>query len=280
MWVTLALLAALGCPAQETPVGTPAAPAQETKSSGLPLSGAAAEAFLRDAKVVENKPNPVGITQSRRVKLSDGETTLRAKWQTIDVFKPGVTQFAEGGSEVDFRDCYKFEVAAYELDKLLGLDLVPPTVERAIDGEKGALQLWVEGAMTEADRKDKGLKVPDPEAWNAQIFKVRLIHQLTYDTDYNNVKNILVDPEFRVYVIDLTRAFRKFGELLAEKDLTRFSRSVLERLGTLDKPLLEQKLGRWLGRYEIEGLLKRRDKILAVAKKRVAEKGEDAVLYP
>jgi len=153
-------------------------------------------------------------------------------------------------------------------------------IERSIDGKTGSLQLWVEGAMTDADRKQRGLEDREPDRWNQQIYKVRLMHQLTYNTDFRNIRNVLVDPEFQVYAIDFSRAFRTQTFLMAEKDLARFSRGALDRLAELDEPTLKQKLGRWLQARQISALLKRRDKILALAQKLVAEKGEAAVLYP
>ncbi len=180
---------------------------------------------------------------------------------------------------VDFADSWKHEVAAYELDKLIGLDLVPPTVERTFGRTAGSLQMWVEGAMTEADRKQKKIEPPDPRAWNEQMYKVRLLHQLTYNTDSRNIRNVLIDPSFRVYAIDFSRAFMAYNDLRSEKELTRFSRSVLEALKALDRPTLDAKLGRWLTGPQIDSILKRRDKILALAAQSVGEQGEAAVLY-
>ena len=248
---------------------------------GLLLQGAEAEAFLSTAKVVSMKAIPVGIARPQQVTLSLGDRTLRAVWKTIDEQKTGVTNFDGGGFEVDFRDSYKLGIATYELDKLIGLELVPPTIEREIDGKTGSLQLWVEGCITEWDRKQKNLKAPDLEQWNRQMYKVRLLHNLTYDTDAANIRNVIVDTtDFRVFAIDNSRTFRRYDKLMAPKDLTRFSRPVVERLKALDVGVVHEKLGRWLGRYEIEGLMKRRDLIVALAAQLVAERGEDAVLYP
>jgi hypothetical protein len=254
-------------------------PARAEEPYGLPLTGEAAETFLKTAKVVQKKALGKGITHSDRCKLSDGTQTHNAVWKTIDEFKRGATSFQGGGVIVDFADSWKHEVAAYELDKLLGMDLVPPTVERTLGGTKGSLQMWVEGAMTEADRKQKKIAPPDPQAWNAQMYKVRLLHQLTYNTDYRNINNELLDPSFRVYAIDFSRAFMTYPHLRSEEELARFSRSVLEALKALDRPTLDAKLGRWLNGLQIDGLLKRRDKILALAARRVQEQGEAAVLY-
>jgi hypothetical protein len=183
------------------------------------------------------------------------------------------------GWEFDFRDSWRNEVAAYELDKLLGLDLVPPTVERWLENRRGSLQLWVERAMTEDDRKKRKIEPPSLPRWNNQLHNVRLLNQLTYNTDFRQVRNVLFDASFRVYAVDNSRAFRIQTELLAPEDLQCFSRTVLERLRGLALPLLEEKLGPWLNRMQMEGLLARRDLILGIVEKRIREKGEGAVLF-
>jgi hypothetical protein len=253
------------------------APAQE--ASGLPLSGEAAETFLKTAEVVRKKGLSLGITNSDQYTLSDGTRTCKAVWKTIDEFKRGVSSLEGGGVIVDFSDSWKHEVAAYELDKLIGLGLVPPTVERSFGRTTGSLQMWVEGAMDESQRKQKKVAPPDPRAWNEQMYKVRLLHQLSYNTDYRNIRNVLIDKTFRVYAIDSSRAFAVYDDLRSENELLRFSRTVLEGLKTLDRPTLDARLGRWLNGPQIQTLLKRRDKILALAERRVQEQGEAAVLY-
>lgn len=254
-------------------------PARAEEPYGLPLTGEAAETFLRTAEVIRKKAVGTGITHPDQYTLSDGTRTHKAVWKTIDEFKRGVTSFEGGGVVVDFTDSYKHEIAAYEIDKLLGLDLVPPTVERSFGRTTGSLQMWVEGAMTEADRKQKKLAPADPRAWNEQMYKVRLLHQLTDNTDNRNIRNVLLDPSFRVYAVDSSRAFTVSVDLRAPKELERFSRSALDALRTLDQPVLDARLGRWLSGPRIEGILKRRDKILALAARLVQERGEAAVLY-
>ena len=255
----------------------PSVAAQE--SHGLPLTGEAAETFLRTAEVVRKKGIGRGITHPEQYTLSDGTRTHKAVWKTIDEFKRGVTSFEGGGVVVDFADSYKHEIAAYELDKMIGLDLVPPTVERTFGRTTGSLQMWVEGAMTEADRREKKIEPPDIRAWNEQMYKVRLLHQLTYNTDSRNIRNVLTDTSFRVYAIDFSRAFMAYNDLRYPKELTRFSRSVLEALKALDRPSLDAKLRRWLTGPQRDSILKRRDKILALAAQSVGEQGEAAVLY-
>lgn len=254
-------------------------PGAGQESAAPPLQGREAETFLQTARVVLKEPLGAGITHSDRLTLEDGSRKARAVWKTINEHKQGLQKLENGATEFDFRDSYKAEIAAYELDKLLGLDVVPPTVERRIDGRVGSVQLWVEHAMTQADRKQKGLEPPDVEAWNQQMHKVRLLHQLTYNTDHQNIRNVLLDPSFRVYAVDSSRAFHVQVDLLVPGDLVRFSRSAVARMEALDKATLKEHLGRWLGGMQIDGLLARRDKILAIVKQRVKEEGEAGVLY-
>lgn len=259
----------------------PAAPALANAGEawGLPLRGEAAESFLREARVVHRRALGTGITGSDQLTLDDGTAEHKAVWKTINEFRRGVTSFEGGGVMVDYEDSYRFEIAAYELDKLLGFELVPPTIERRIESKTGSLQLWVEGAMTEGDRKKKGLVPPDLEAWNTQIHTLRLLHQLTFDWDAQNVHNVLLDPSFRVYAIDFSRSFAAYEQLRSDKLLVRFPRAGLEALRRLDEATLKAKIGRWISRPQVRALLKRRDRILVLAQKRVAEQGEAAVLY-
>jgi hypothetical protein len=160
--------------------------------------------------------------------------------------------------------------------------LVPPTVKRRIDGRVGALQLWVEGAMTGKQRRERGVEPQGPlnvVRWHNQIHCVRLFHQLTYNTDFTNIENILVDPGFRVYVLDASRAFRIQQELLAPDELQCFSRTTLERLKQLDETAIEEKMGDLLDRIQVEGLLARRDKILTLVQVRLIEEGPGKVLF-
>ena len=248
-------------------------------SSGLPLEGKEAETFLMTAEIVDTQNLQIGVTLPQRVTLKAGEVSARAIWKTIDEFRP-FKRFDHGKFETWFVDSYKNEIAGYELDKLIGLGMVPPVVERRVDRKQGAMQLWVEGTLMETERLKRGLIPKVPEFWNQQMFKVRLFHNLTCNTDFNNLGNILSDPDSRIYLIDHSRAFRTTKKLLSEGDLTRFSRSVLEGLRGLDTNLLKQKLGRWLSKSQIEGLLARRDLILQHADRLVALGDQTEVLYP
>jgi len=242
------------------------------------LEGPRAERFLAAAEILDRESLDVGVTQPQRLTLAIGPVTARAVWKTIDEFRP-LQQLERGRPEMSFRDTYKHEIAAYELDKLLGLGMVPPTVEREIRGTQGSLQLWMEGCITEWERIEEERRPPSPAWWNFEMAKVRLFHQLIYDTDRSNVRNLLVDPDFRIYIIDSGRAFRLHHGLDREEGLTIFSRALLERLRALTPVLLTERLGAWLTPMQIEALLARRDLVVARADELVAERGQGAVLY-
>jgi hypothetical protein len=215
-----------------------------------PLEGAEAEAFLHTAVVVARKPIGSGVTHSDKLTLTDGRRSARAAWKTIDEHVLGLSHMDNGNVEFDYRDSWKHDVAAYELDKLLGLGLVPPTVERRIQGRRGALKLWVEGAMTE-------------------------LRELSYDTD-NNVQNTLYGPGFRVYAIDFSRAFRISTQLLSPERLHRLpSPEIIEKLRALDRATVEAHLSPWLQGRQITGLLARRDAIVALVDRSGAGQAED-----
>jgi len=271
--VGLAALVALAGPARGQ---------QPADEYGIGLDRAQIEEFLRVAEVVDREPIGKGVTRSERLTLSDGTRTLHASWKTINVHEPGLWRGDRGELQFDFRDSWKHEVAAYELDKLLGLGLVPPAVERRIDGHRGAVQLWLEDVMTELERRKQQA---DPQGvraivrWRNQWHCIRLLQQLTYNTDYQNIANILVDPEFRLHAIDFSRAFRIQQKLLGPDDLSCFSRTAIERLRGLDRATLEKRLGDLLVDMQIDGLLERRDKILEVVETRIAEKGEGQTFF-
>ena len=244
------------------------------------LAGAAAEEFLRTARVIETEEVGAGVTFPQRLTLTDGERTARAVWKTIDEYAP-VKNFHDGRpKEIGFRDSWKHELAAYQLDRLLGFDLVPPTAARKIRGVDGAIQLWLEDAMTETERRKLGLQTPDVAAWNRQVYTVRLFRQLTHDTDFNNTGNLMVGGDFRLWAIDHSRAFKTRKKLLAEDDLKRFPAGHLESLRRLGAQELEAATKGWLTKGQCAALLARRDLIIRRADRLIAKHGEEAVLLP
>ena len=248
--------------------------AQEARSEAAEM-----EEFLRTAEIVGKENIPVGVTRPQKLELTDGQMTRSASWKTIDEYRRGITRLADGTTDANFRDSYAFEVAAYELDKLIGTNLVPPTVKRSWRGEEGAMQLWIEDATTDWDRREKQIPIPDPLEWSRQYYNIQLFRCLTYDIDFKNARNTLIDPDWKLWAIDSSRSFRLRKELL-DNSMNRFSRATLSGLESLTFEALKLRLDDLLSDDQLEAIIVRRDLILERAASLVAERGEDAVLVP
>jgi hypothetical protein len=120
--------------------------------------------------------------------------------------------------------------------------------------------------------------VPDSDAWNKQMYKIRVFDQLVYDTDAN-LTNVLIGENWQVWRVDFTRAFRLFKDIEDPKDLVRCDRNLFAKLQALDSKEVTQKTKNYLSKDELQTLLTRRDKIVAVFQKLISEKGESSVLY-
>lgn len=235
------------------------------------------EKFLLTAHAGALRSISAGVTGTHRMTLDDGSLRHDGHLQTIDEKKTSF-QGANGTTELNFRDSYKYNIAAYELVKLLGLNMMPPYVERSIAGSKGSLAWWIDSAMMEADRYKKHIPIPDPESWNRQMYAVRVFHELIYDTD-PNLTNLLITKDWQLWIIDATRAFRMYATLREPKNLVQIDRRLLERLRQIDLKLLKKKLSRWLTNSEIQALDARRAKIVRFFDNELKTKGEAAVLY-
>ncbi len=236
------------------------------------ISDEAKEEFLRKAKVLSRRPISVGITGTDRVTLSDGKWTHDAHFQKIDESK-AVFQGVMG-NELNFRDCYKFNIAAYHVDRMIGLDMVPVSVARRIGGRDGALTWWLDDIMMmERERHQRKLQAPDAEKWNRQMYQVRVFNELVYNTDAN-LTNLLICHAWKIWLIDFSRAFRRQETLRFPANLVCIDREIHARLKKLDADEVRTVLKPYLLSAEIKGLLARRDKIVQFFDDRAAKAGE------
>jgi hypothetical protein len=179
-------------------------------------------AFLKDAKVIRTRGTPKGVTAPKRLTLTDGTITHDAVFQAIDDRKT-VANLGGGTRqatvELNFVDSYKYNIAAYELAALLGLDqMMPVYVERHYNGQTGSISWFVPTLMDESERIKKKIQPPNPTDWNHQMYRMRVFSALVRDTD-RNLTNVLITHQWKVMMIDFTRAFRLQAELLHPKDL-------------------------------------------------------------
>ena len=237
------------------------------------------ESFLRNAEVTDFEGTEQGITRPRKATLELDSHTHFALFKTIDVFRPGRTRLRNGVIEIDFQDSWKTDVAAYELDKMIGLGMVPTTVERRHRRDRGSMQWWVEDAMSELDRVEGGIPPRNPQAWGYMVYKMRLFDSLIYNVD-RQTRNMLITEDWRIVLIDHSRSFRTTAELRNPELMTRFSKSLLESIAKLDEETLKERVGNYLTRFQIRAILKRRDLILEHAAELVSQRGEELVLFP
>ena len=235
-------------------------------------------AFLLNAKIVQGKQVGKGVTHPYRLTLNDGTITHDAVFQSIDEHRTA-KQFDNAKSEMNFVDSYHYNIAAYNIAELLGLDsMMPMYVERRWQGKMGSVGWWVEATMDEGQRLKEAKKPPDTDAWNKQMYRMRLFSQLVYDVD-RNLTNVLVTDQWKVWMIDFTRAFRLWPDLASTKDLTKCDRQLLQTLRALTEETVEASTKPHLSKSEIRAMMTRRDKLVAHFDQLIAEKGEAEVLY-
>lgn len=236
-------------------------PAGQEATAQVPLTDAAMESFLSKARVGSSRDTGKGVTGSLRVTLTDGTLTHDAHVQTIDQSK---AQFHGTKTvEFNFRDSWQFNIAVYRLDRLIGLHLVPVSVQRSWKGDRAAFTWWVDDVMMdEGGRLKQNLAPPDTRCWNEQTHLLRMLDQLIDNSD-RNLGNMLITKTWRVWAIDHTRAFRFSKTPRTPSQLTGIDRTVLARLETLDFPLLKRTFGGHINDPDIRNLLSRRDAIVS-----------------
>jgi len=251
--------------------------ATTTTSSPIIYTPAEMEKFLLDAKVVKNNKVLKGVTDARQVSLSNGLISHDAQIQTVDIAKP----FFDVGpkhTEVNFRDCYCYNVAAYHLAMLLGLDNVPMSVKRVVEGKPTAVTWWLEEVMDEGDRRKAKVEHSNPTR-AAEYYSVMFVFDELIQNRDRNAGNIMWSPDSKMWMIDHTRAFRLGKDLLNPDNLSRIERSLFEKLRALDRQAFVDLVKNVLTKDEIEALFIRRDKIVQRFDQRIASLGEARVLY-
>jgi len=255
---SLALLASVAAAVAQTPP-------EEPVSAKIWIGRAQEfEEFLATAELDRVEDIPVGVTKPLRGYFAAGGLLESMSFKGI-----------QPGRYNGFWESYRSEIASYELDKLLDLQMIPPTVEKRVEGSLGAAVMWVK--PVKSFKEMGGPPTPPPihmARWNKQMIRAKMFDCLIYNKD-PNLGNWLVDPAWNLLLIDHTRSFTADKKMA--HDLQRIDSELWQRMKALTEEQLTQALDKWLDKRMIRGLLARRDIMQAEIDKLVAAKGEAAV---
>ncbi len=242
-------------------------PASSPAGAALPWHGRAdiIADFMRTAPIGRIEDIPVGVTKPRRALLT-------AEGPVASV----VVKDLRPGRKSGYWDSYQSEIAAYELDRMLDLNMVPPTVEKRVNGTLMSAQMFVERCVWLKELSAE--RPPNVDAWNRQVHRQRVFDNLIANID-RNAGNLLVyrTPEWHLVLIDHSRCFTSSKKMPFE--MTKIDRPLFEKLKALDKASLEARLGRLLV-DGVDSLLARRDAIVKHFEKLAASKGDAQVFIP
>ena len=158
---------------------------------------------------------PIGVTKPQRATLENGS---RFAWKPL---RPGYNK--------GFMESYKSEIAAYKLDRMLDLHMVPPIVERKMDGKTGAAVFWVEN--TKGWSVAKPPQGPEP-MWSLQLTRMKMFDLLIANIDRNQ-GNLIYDADWHLFLIDHSRAFIDKKDLKDLAPLGRVDRKLWEKMQAL-----------------------------------------------
>ncbi len=227
------------------------------------------EYYLANAAVIGYHREAVpGRTAADNVDLDDGKTKRRAMFKTVDSRRP--TQIP---------DSYKYELAAYALDKLLGFEKIPPIMEREIESTKGSLQIFVQNCFGLDKQQRENLTPPDSQAFVNALEEINIFENLVYN-ERNELDDILIQKEsWKTFRVDFSEAFLPIPDLIPEQKITRCSKTLFQNLQKLSDEVIKARLKNYLNDEEMSALFSRKALIIKTLKKLIEEKGKRAVLF-
>jgi hypothetical protein len=241
------------------------------------------EEFLKTAEIVSSADIPEGVTKPIRLYLKKGDVEMSGAWKNPQGIQKG---HLEG---------WQYEIAAYEMDKLLELNLIPPTVEREFKGKKGSLQFWVKSKYSELTVFEQKIGIPRSKFYKKENMKyVTRAFDSLIGNDDRTQQNILYTEDWRMILIDHSRSFRSskkytkklmYGANGLKKAgdrpmlFRRLPRTFVEKVKALNFDDIKNAVGPYLKDKEIEAILTRKDLLLKEIEEMVKEQGEDKVLY-
>ncbi len=217
------------------------------------------EVFLREAEIVLVEDLGRGITKPKRVVLE------RDGIQVWAIFKD--VRYKEqrmGITIIEFADHWRNEVAAYKLDRLMGLEAVPVTVERGVGGRRGSLQFWVHGLVTWRTVFEAG-KVPGNWCEMRPQYQVlKVFDALVHNLDRTQENLAFEKSDWKLILIDHSRTFAARPKILdkIESEFLVVTPAMAKRLEALTEESVLAATRPYLNLSQVRALLTRRDILL------------------
>lgn len=244
----------------------------------------AQEEFLLTADILRSEPIGEGVTKPFKLYLKKGDVEAKAAWKNPSGVQRG---FLEG---------WQYEIAAYRLDKLIGLNMIPPAVEREFQGKEGALVYWAENKYSLLKIMEQGIRIPDSALDHTEKMKwlARAWDSLIANEDRTQ-QNILYTEDWRTILFDHSRAFRSAREFVKRLMFgrngikvseagnpflfRRLPREFVQNVEALTFENIKAAVGTTLKDGEIKAVLARQKLLLKEVAQMIKEQGEAAVLY-
>lgn len=231
------------------------------------MSDAELEHFMLTAPVVKVEGLDTGVTRPWRVTQQQDGITLDGAFKYTDTHPGLESRSRYNATRNNDSDRYVYDVAAYKLDRMLDLQMVPTAVITTIEGKEGALSSWIGNAINERDRLEQ--KTPfEGYCKQYEQYRLRVVFDVLIHNDDRNLTNILwTKNDMMLQFIDHSLAFRSTEKRPRQyrKVSIQVSDLLRSRLLSLNQENLTRELSAYLQPRQIEAILARRDLILEEA---------------
>jgi hypothetical protein len=219
------------------------------------------EEFLTNADIVSMEEVGEGVTHPQIVELERDGIRLKAVFKNVNF-----REKRKRNAVVAIGDIWRYEVAAYRLDRMLDLRVVPVTVERKIGVETGSLQFWVEGLVNWIKILERDLDIYS--GWcpmKPQFELMKAFDALIFNQDRSQQNLNFIRGDWMLVMIDHSRSFepdKKFPKGIEDHPYLVVRPALARRLESLTREKLDATLEPYLKDRQIKALMVRRDRLL------------------